>query len=80
MHTFEGKVVSMTGNKLLMTNQSGKEHTHTFAPRAKFTRDGMACAAEDIVVGTKIRVTTKTDDRSVAICVDALEKETKFAT
>src|SRR5438552_3933214 len=33
--THEGKVVSVTGNKIVMSDAQGKEHTHTLATDAK---------------------------------------------
>ena len=41
--TFDGKVVSMTGNKLVVANKEGKECSHTLATDAKLTRDGTKC-------------------------------------
>ena len=38
--TFDGKVVSMTGDKLVVANKEGKQCSHTLAKDAKLTRDG----------------------------------------
>jgi ribosomal protein S17 len=78
-NTFEGKVVSMTGDKLVMTNKEGKEYSHTLAKDAKLTCDGTACKAEDLTAGSKIRVTTKKDDRRVATGIECLDKNVEFA-
>ena len=76
---FEGKVVSMTGNRLVMTSKEGKECSHTLAKDAKVTCDGAVCKAETLKPGTKIRVTTLKDDKNVACCVESLDKQTAFA-
>ena len=76
---FEGKVVSLTGNKLVMTNKEGKEYSHTLAKDAKLTRDGAVCKAEDLKAGNKIRVTTKKDDRNVATGIESLEEKAECA-
>ena len=77
--TFDGKVVSMTGDKLVMANKEGKECSHTLAKDAKLTRDGTVCKAADLKAGNKIRVTTKKDDRNVATGIESLDKHAEFA-
>src|SRR5437773_6493845 len=74
----EGKVVSATGNKLVMSDKDGKEHTHTLADKAKVTVDGKAGTAADLKPGMKIRVMTKKGDIDTAVRVDALDKHTDF--
>jgi len=77
--TFDGKVVSMTGDKLVVANKEGKECSHTLAKDAKLTRDGTVCKAEDLKAGNKIRVTTKKDDRNVATNINSLDTHAEFA-
>ena len=77
--THDGKFVSVSGNKLMMTNKNGKEHSHMLAADAKVTCDGTVCMATDLKAGTKIRVTTKTDDKNVATHVEAIDKDANFA-
>ena len=50
----EGKVVSATGNKLVMSDKDGKEHTHTLADKAKVTVDGKAGTAADLKPGQRV--------------------------
>ena len=76
--THEGKLVSVTGNKLVMTDKDGKEHTHTLAADAKFWCDGRACRAEDLKPGMRIRVTTPKNDLKTALKVEALDKNKDF--
>lgn len=78
-HTHDGKVVSISGNTLVMSGSDGKEHSHTVAADAKVCCDGTACKAQDLKVGSQIRVTTKTDDKQVATKIESLDKQTKFA-
>jgi len=78
-HTFDGKVVSITGQKLVMANAEGKQCSHTLATDAKLTRDGTKCDAADLTAGNRIRVTTKKDDRNVATVIESLDKHPEFA-
>jgi len=77
-NTHEGKVVSVKGDKLVMTDKDGKEHSHTLSADAKVTCDSKACKAEDLKPGQKIRVTTKKGDAKIAVQVEALDKNDKF--
>ena len=76
---FEGMVVSMAGDTLVMKSKAGTEYTHTLATDAKLTCDGNDCQAADLKAGRKIRVTTKRDDRNVAIGIESLNKNAEFA-
>lgn len=76
--THEGKVVSVTATKLVMTNKDGKEHTHIIAAATKVSCDGTICKLEDLKPGFKIRVTTKKDDKDVVTLIQALNKNEKF--
>jgi hypothetical protein len=78
-NSFEGKVVSITDSRLVLSNKEGKEYSHTLAKGAKITSDGTACETHHLLVGTKIRVTTKNDDRTVVTCIEALDKNAEFA-
>ena len=77
-NTHDGKFLSLMGTKLEMTDAKGKEHSRTLARDAAMTVDGMACKAEHLKVGMKIRVTTDKNDASVATRVDAIHLETEF--
>jgi hypothetical protein len=77
--TFDGKIVSMTGDKLVVANKEGKQCSHTLAKDAKLTRDGTKCNAADLKAGNKIRVTTKKDDHNVATAIESLDKHAEFA-
>jgi hypothetical protein len=69
--THDGKVVSVTGDKLTTTCSEGKQHCHTMAKDAKVTCDGKASKAADLKAGTQVRVTTNKDDKTVATAVDS---------
>jgi hypothetical protein len=76
--THEGKVVSVTGNKLIMS-VNGKEHTHTVPNDAKITVDGKIGKLDDLKPGMRIRVSTPKDDATKALKVEALDKNKEFA-
>jgi hypothetical protein len=77
--THEGKVVSITSEKLVMTGKDGKEHSHALDADAKLTLDGKACKAADLKAGTRIRVTTSSADKSVVSQIEGLDKNREFA-
>lgn len=76
--THDGKVVSVTGDTMVMTDKDGKEHTHTVAADAKVTCDGKECKIKELKPGMKIRVTTKKDDKKAATRIEALDKNEDF--
>lgn len=78
-NTFEGRIVSMTGDKLVMSNNDGKEYSKTVATDAKLTCDGNVCKTEDLKAGHKIRVTTMPDNRTVVTSIESLNKNAAFA-
>lgn len=77
--SYQGRVVSVVGNKLVMANKEGKEHSHWLAMDAKLTCDGVVCTPEELKPGNKIRVTTTIKDRTVATGVESLDKNLEFA-
>jgi hypothetical protein len=79
-NTHDGKVVSITSEKLVMTSKDGQEHSHALAADAKLTLDGKACKAADLKAGTRIRVTTVDADKGVANRVEGLDKNPEFAS
>ena len=79
-NTHDGKVVSITGTKLVMTDQEGKEHSHAVSADTKVCCDGKDCKTSDLKAGMKIRVTTMKSDVGVAIGIEALDKDAEFAS
>lgn len=77
-NTHDGKVVSATSSKLVMTDKDGKEHSHPIASNATVTLDGKACKFDELKAGMKIRVTTKSE-RSVAVIIEAIAVNAEFA-
>ncbi len=77
--TFDGHIVSLTGDKLVMSSKEGTEYTHTLAKDAKLTCDGTVCTAETLKPGHKIRVTSIKDERRVVSEIESLNKNAYFA-
>jgi uncharacterized protein (TIGR03000 family) len=75
----DGKIVSVTGNTLVMTGKNGKEHSHTVAARTKITCDGTPCQLADLEPGLRIRVTTSSTDPARVTRIDALKQNQAFA-
>ena len=78
-NTHDGKFVSLTDNKLTMTDSKRKEHSHMVAADATMTCDGKACTSEHLKVGMKIRVTTKPGETGMATHVEGIDKDANFA-
>ena len=77
----DGKVVSINGDKLVMTDTQGKEeHTCTLTADVKVTLDGKACKAADLKPGTKVRVSAPDSDKSVANRIEGIDKNPSFAS
>jgi hypothetical protein len=66
-----GKVVSVSGDKLTTTCSEGKQHCHTVAKDAKVTCDGHTGKIADLKVGTQVQVTPHKDDKNVATAVES---------
>lgn len=79
-NTHDGKVVSITSNKLMMTSKDGQEHSHTLTADAKLTLDGKTCKAADLKPGTRIRVTTQGADNNIANRIEGINKNPDFAS
>jgi hypothetical protein len=76
--THEGKVVSVSGTKLTMTDKSGKnQHTHVIADTTTITCDGKVCKLEDLKKGMYVKVTTKKGDKTAVLRVDAKKNPIK---
>jgi hypothetical protein len=78
--THDGTVVSITSDKLVMTNKEGIEHSHALTTDAKLTLDGKACTAAELKPGTRIRVTLQSDEPHAAIRVEAIDRNPAFAS
>lgn len=70
-NTYEGRVVSVIGDRLTTMCSEGKQHCHTMAKDAKVTCDGKAGKVADLKAGTQVRVTTRKDDKNVATAVES---------
>ncbi|MDX1947266.1 MAG: hypothetical protein SFU86_17830 [Pirellulaceae bacterium] len=74
----EGKIVSIIGDKLVMTGKDGQEHSHTVTADAKVCCDGKDCKSADLKPGMKIRVTLASDKPNTVNRIQALDKNLEF--
>lgn len=75
----DGTLVSITGDKLVMTNTEGNDkHVHTLTSDAKVTRDGKACGAADLKPGMRIRVTIDNAEPHAVNRLEALDNNRNF--
>ena len=77
--TFDGKIVSIKGDTLVMQNKEGRNFSHTLAKNVKVSCDGTACDVDELRVGSAIRVTTQPDDQDMVTCVESLDENKEFA-
>jgi hypothetical protein len=77
-NTHDGKLVSATIEKLVMTGLDGTEHSHGLTTDAKLTLDGKSCLAEDLKNGMRIRVTVNDDIKPLVTKIEALDKQADF--
>jgi hypothetical protein len=76
--SMDGTVVSVSGDKLTMTNKEGKEHSHALAANVKVTCDGKTCTAADLKPGMRVRVTTANAEPHAATRLEALDNNRGF--
>lgn len=76
--SMDGTVVSVSADKLLMTNKEGKEHSHALAANVKVTCDGKSCKAADLKPGMRIRVTSENTSPHAATRIEALDNNRDF--
>lgn len=76
--SMDGTVVSISADKLTMTNKEGKAHSHALAANVTVTCDGKTCAAADLNAGMRIRVTTNDAAPHAATRIEALDKNPDF--
>jgi hypothetical protein len=75
----DGKVVSITASKLVMTNMEGEEeHMHALAADVRITCDGKVCNTVDLKPGMRIRVTTENAEPRAATRIEALDNHSDF--
>ena len=78
-NSHDGKAVSITEDKLVMTNTEGSEqHTHLLAADLKVTCDGKVCKSSDVKPGMRIRVTTDNVEPHAATRIEALDNNSDF--
>lgn len=77
--SMDGKVVSISADKLTMTGKEGKEHSHPLAAKVHVTCDGKTCMAADLKAGMRIRVTADSAEPHAATRIEALDHDLDFA-
>jgi hypothetical protein len=77
--THDGKLVSVTSDKLVMTGKDGNERSHPLARKVRVTLDGRVCRSADLRAGTWIRVTTRNAEQPLVIRIEGFDKQPAFA-
>ena len=76
--SFVGKFISMIGDKLVMANSDGKQHSHAVSTDTNLMCDGSKCKAGDFMAGSRLRITTLGHDRNVVTDIETLDKNSEF--
>jgi hypothetical protein len=76
--TIDGTLVSLSPEKLTMTSNDGKEHSHALIADIKITCDGKVCKAADLKPGMRVRVTTESVKSHAASRIEALDINRDF--
>lgn len=74
----DGIFDGISGGRLVLSTEQRKL-TFAVASDVFVCCDGVTCGIEHLKVGSKIRLTTQVDNKSVATHVEALIKKTDFA-
>jgi hypothetical protein len=75
--SMDGTVVSISGDKLTMTNKEGIEHSHVLKADIKVTCDSKVCKAADLKPGMRVRVTENAESHA-ATRIEALDTNRDF--
>ncbi len=75
----DGTLVSIAGERLVMASTEGHLYSFMVAPDTNVCCNGTTCRAEDLKVGSKIRLTTKAEDKNAVTRIEALDTQAQFA-
>lgn len=75
----DGNMISIAGDRLVMSILEGNKYSFRVDAGAIVSCDGTRCLAENLKVGSKIRLTTKTDNKNVVTRIESLDKLSDFA-
>ena len=78
MQTVEGVITVLAGTKMTMKDRDEKLVSLTLVDDATYTCDGVVCLASDLAIGNRIRVTVAKADRTMAVGIESLSKDTNF--
>jgi hypothetical protein len=78
--SMDGTVVSVSADKLSMTNERGTEHSHALAEKVKVTCDGKAGTTADLKPGMKVHVTMDPANPQTVIRIDTIAKDSAQAS
>lgn len=67
-----GTVVSLTDSTLVTLTEDGREQTHSLVEHSRLVQRGRTCRAADVGAGARVKITTATEDQSVASMVECL--------
>ncbi len=77
--SYDGTLVGLTGDELVMSTEDNQQHTFTIAKDAYVCCDGVTCTTADLETGSKIRLTAHVDHNNVATIIESLSNQIDFA-
>jgi hypothetical protein len=78
-YSFEGQVVRITDNILVMTSIEGRECSYKCSENVNMVCNGRDYEAQKITYGRKIRVTTNINERNTIAEIEFIDKNAEFA-
>jgi hypothetical protein len=76
----DGNMVSLTDDRLVLATVEGHLYSFRVSPDAAVCCDGTECASGDLKIGSKIRLTTKSDDKNIVTRIESLNEQAEFAS
>lgn len=76
--TFEGKLISIAGNRLEIASDRDTQSSYALASDALLTCDGWVSKEESLQAGRRIRVTTQKDNSSMVTGIEWLNNNRSF--
>lgn len=75
----DGVLISVSDDNFVMQCPIGNRYSYRVAHDAYVCRDGTICQIGELQVGSKIRVSPKSDDKTVVTKLEALVNQVDFA-
>lgn len=72
--THRGKIIGITGDKLVTKSDACGEEWFTVVRDVRVTHEGKPCSVHDLRLGIDVLVTTRKDDEHTAIAIECVKR------